>query len=347
MKKIFYAFIRFTLANYSRFYFKNLRVVGKENIPSDGAILFSPNHQNAFLDPLLVGTTAGKSIYSLTRSDVFGGPFQWFLDAMQTIPIYRIRDGYDQLKKNTAVFDQCYTLLGTKKHMMMFSEGKHHDQYYLLRLSKGSARLAIEAQLRAPQHPIYIQPVGLNYGNHLHARHDCVVVYGKPIRVNDYIAAFQAHPAKGLNSLRDALQSSMEACLWLPKNDAAYPDKKTFLNQNNTGMPFAELKTTLADAVPALKRANKDRFVYQFMVWLFSFPNLPAHLAINTLVKQFSDPVFHGSVKFLGGLIIFLVWWCMGMIGFGLTINLYWGLGFFLLSLSSLHIRQYFVVKSL
>ena len=172
MKKIFYAIIRFILSKYNFFYFRNFKIIGKENIPTNGAVLFSPNHQNALLDPLLVGTTAGKSIYSLTRSDVFGGPLQWFLDAMQTIPVYRIRDGYDKLKNNQEVFERCYTLLSNKQNMMMFSEGKHHDQYYLLNLSKGSSRLALEAQLRSPQHPIYLQPVGINYGNHLHARHD-------------------------------------------------------------------------------------------------------------------------------------------------------------------------------
>ena len=77
---------------------------------------------------------------------------------MQTLPVYRIRDGYDQLKNNDQVFERCYELLGEKKHMMMFSEGRHHDEYYLLRLSKGSSRLVMEAQLRHPNHPIYLQP---------------------------------------------------------------------------------------------------------------------------------------------------------------------------------------------
>ena len=98
---VFYRLVRFIFSNYNQLYFRRFRVVGKENIPNEGAILFSPNHQNALLDPLLVGTTAGKSIHSLTRSDVFGGPLQWFLDAMQTLPIYRMRDGYDQLKKSS------------------------------------------------------------------------------------------------------------------------------------------------------------------------------------------------------------------------------------------------------
>lgn len=347
MKKIFYAFIRFTLSKYNFLYFRNFRVIGRENIPKDGAVLFSPNHQNALLDPLLVGTTAKKSIHSLTRSDVFGGPLQWFLDAMQTIPVYRIRDGYDKLKNNSAVFERCYALLAQKKHVMMFSEGKHHDQYYLLRLSKGSSRLALEAQLRSPQHPIYIQPVGINYGNHLHARHDCVVVYGKPINVKDFVQAFQAHPAKGLNALRDILQTEMEACLWYPQNDENYTSNKHFINKNNTALPFKALKEALENPSPDLKVASKNQLIYQGIVLLFSLPNLPVHLALKYIIRQFNDHVFHGSVKYLAGLVLFVLWWTMGISGFASEVNIYWGLGFFLLSLFSLYIRQYFVTKSL
>ena len=176
--------IRFIFSSYNLLYFRNFKVVGRENIPQNGGVLYSPNHQNALIDPLLVGTTATASIYSLTRSDVFGGPLQWFLDAMQTLPVYRIRDGYDKLKKNKAVFERCHQLLSNKENLMMFSEGKHHEEYYLLRLSKGSARLAMKAQLQST-HPIYIQPVGLNYGNHLHPRHDCTVVYGNSINLKE------------------------------------------------------------------------------------------------------------------------------------------------------------------
>ena len=57
MKKSFYHFIRIILGFYNRFYFTNFTVVGRENIPQDGVVIFSPNHQNAFMDPLLVGTT--------------------------------------------------------------------------------------------------------------------------------------------------------------------------------------------------------------------------------------------------------------------------------------------------
>ena len=346
MKKIFYVLIRFIFSSYNLLYFRNFKVVGRENIPQNGGVLYSPNHQNALIDPLLVGTTATASIYSLTRSDVFGGPLQWFLDAMQTLPVYRIRDGYDKLKKNKAVFERCHQLLSNKENLMMFSEGKHHEEYYLLRLSKGSARLAMEAQLQST-HPIYIQPVGLNYGNHLHPRHDCTVVYGNSINVKEYLPAYKVHPAKGLNALRDCLQQEMEACLWYPKNDANYTSKKKYINRKNTPLDFSQMKTALTHPTPALALPGKRLFLHKILIALLSFPNLPVHLTINYCVNQFTDPVFHGSVKYFGGLIMFLLWWGLGIIGFTVEVNAYWGLSFFICSISSLYLRQFFVVRSL
>ena len=344
---VFYRLVRFIFSNYNQLYFRRFRVVGKENIPNEGAILFSPNHQNALLDPLLVGTTAGKSIHSLTRSDVFGGPLQWFLDAMQTLPIYRMRDGYDQLKKNQAVFEQCYALLGDKKHMMMFSEGRHHGEHYLLRLSKGSSRLVLEAQLKHPHHPIYLQPVGLNYGNHRHAQNDCVVVYGKPIDVRAYVDRYQSNPAKGVNDLRDQLQAAMEACLWLPKNNALYGTKKPFINRKNTALSFEKLKAALEKDQPSLEKPTKKTTLHRFMIGLLSFPNLPLHLAVLWLIGQFNDNVFHGSMNYLGSLVFCLLWWALGIVAFSQAIDVYWGLYFFLISLSSLYIRQIIINRPL
>jgi 1-acyl-sn-glycerol-3-phosphate acyltransferase len=347
MKKKFYNFICSLLSFYNRFYFRKLRIVGRENIPTDGAILFSPNHQNALIDPILVGTTCNRSVHSLTRSDVFGGPWQWFLDAMQMLPVYRIRDGYKQLKNNQGVFEQCYALLGNKKHMMMFSEGKHHDQYSLQPLSKGSSRLAMEAQLRAPGHTIYLQAVGLNYGSYVHARHDCVVVYGKAIAVSDFMDIYLEHPAKGLNALRDALQIAMEECLWLPYNDERYPQQKKYINHHTTSLPFSKLKKKLEEKENTLTVASKKSLLNTFLIIVFSLPNAPVHLGLYSLRKQFDDHVFHGTTNYLGGLVLFPLWWIIGMLFTSFNYSLYSGLAVFLSYTISLAIRQYLIVKKL
>lgn len=343
MKKSFYQFIRRTLGLYNHFYFRDFRVIGKENIPSDGAILFSPNHQNAFLDPLLVGTSCGKSVHSLTRSDVFGGPFQWVLDAMQMLPVYRIRDGYQQLKKNEAVFKRCYKLFQQKKHLMMFSEGKHHDQYYLQPLSKGSSRLAITAQLQCPDFPIYIQPIGLNYGHHLHARHNCVVVYGKALNVRDYTHNFKANPARSINALRNDLQAAMENCLWLPKNNEEYTHKKQLINWQNTALPFSLLKQRLETAPESLYAKQRTHWTTQILVKILSLPNLFPLWVIALIRNRFKDPVFHGSVNYLAGLVVFFLWWFLG----GLFLSTTLWIIFFGVSLASLYLRQFIIVRLL
>ena len=134
--------MKYLLRYYNQVFFREIKVYGYENIPPDGGVLFSPNHQGAFLDPLLVGYMTPRKITSLTRSDVFGGPLQWFLDAFQMLPVYRIRNGYGNLKKNDAIFEKCYKILGEGRFLLMFSEGGHHNEYFLQRLSKGSSRLA-------------------------------------------------------------------------------------------------------------------------------------------------------------------------------------------------------------
>ena len=246
MKKRFYNFIRFILTFYNNFFFKKLTILGKRKIPKDGAIIFSPNHQSALLDPLLIGSTCGKRLYSLTRSDVFRKPFLWILDAMQTLPVYRIRDGYEKLHLNKKTFEKCYELLKTKKHLMVFSEGKHHDEYYLLPISKGSSRIGLESLKKFPEAKIYLQPVGINYGSHIHPYHNCTIVYGNAIKLNEFINLYEKKPVETLNKVRLKLENEMKKCLWLPNYSREYNIQKDLINFKSTKTQFKLLKKKIS-----------------------------------------------------------------------------------------------------
>ena len=51
-------------------------------------------------------------------------------------------------------------------------------------------------------------------------------------------------------------------------------------------------------------KASCKKLAFDFlMIGLFSLPNLPFHLAVRWLLGQFKDPVFHGSMHYLGGFI--------------------------------------------
>ena len=113
--------------------------------------------------------------YSITRSDVFKKQFQWFLDALKMIPIYRIRDGYGQLAKNEETFRTINSSLFRGHAVTIFSEGNHGNDFFLRDLSKGSSRMALEAQEKMDHLDIKVIPVGLNYFHHQRPFHKIYV----------------------------------------------------------------------------------------------------------------------------------------------------------------------------
>ena len=124
MKKLFYYFLSISSDYYQLLFQKNQDLWPGKYPQKWGCFVF-PNHQGAFMDPLLMGCNIDRPVTSLTRSDIFGGPMQWFMDALQMLPVYRIRNGYTNLKKNEAIFNRCKKLLSNNQSIMMFSEAGH------------------------------------------------------------------------------------------------------------------------------------------------------------------------------------------------------------------------------
>jgi 1-acyl-sn-glycerol-3-phosphate acyltransferase len=309
MKIFFFKTILFLLKFYNPFYFKKVRVYGQENIPKDGSLIFSPNHQGSFLDPILVATTCGFEFHSLTRSDVFGGRLQWFLDALKMLPVYRIRDGYSSLKKNKSVFEKCHELLAQGKNLIMFSEGLHHNEYFLKRISKGSSRLALEAQIKNANKNIYLIPVGINYSHHNRTRQEVHIVYGTPIPIRDLTSPYKNEPSVTINELRERLEINMKDCLWIEEEDENYFEKKKFINHKNAKLGFYKLKEIVNSKPNSLNQLPEPTILKRTLIFFFSLPNTIPLLVISRILNLFPDKVFHNGVKHLIGLIIFVLWW--------------------------------------
>ena len=345
MKKLFYYFVKYTMIFTTRCYFRKIYIYGFENIPKKGGVLFSPNHQSAFLDPLLVGCRINRPVTSLTRSDVFGGPLQWFMDALKMLPVYRIRNGYANLKKNEAIFDSCRELLSNNQCIMMFSEASHHDEFFLQPLSKGSSRLAYEAQEKC-ENPIYIIPVGINYGHHRNPFCDLHLVFGEAILIKPFIKASAKKPEQ-INTIRAALEYSMKKCMWLPEKDEHYKNRKKLIHSANTKKSFQELKRGIEEQSLAPKKRVKKQKWHKLLIHLFSLPNLPPLLAIKKILGLFDDVVFYSSIKISSGLVLFLFWWA----SIFLCSEVLWGwkigLSITISCVSLLYIRQILSIKYL
>ncbi len=343
MKAIFYFLIKNLLRYYNYVYFRDVHVYGQENIPKDGGILFSPNHQSALLDPLLIGSLTPNKITSLTRSDVFGGPFQWFLDAFQMLPIYRIRNGYSNLKKNDLIFDKCFKILGEGKFMLMFSEGGHHDEYFLQNLSKGSSRLVFQAQQKYPNKKIYLLPAGINYGHHRQPRCTLHLVFGKPILVKEAVN-HKLTEAENINKLRDMLEERMKACLWIENDSEYYPKQKQKINRKTTQLPFHTLKKELESNFSKLPSRRKLSRIMIFIATILSIPNIIPLWISRKIISKFDDVVFVSSMKYVLGVFFFPIWWFIS----GLTIAYEFGnpvmFWYLFISILCLFIRQRFLL---
>ena len=92
-KRVVYQVMRYYCRFVVRIFFVKVEIIGKGNIPMNQPVIYSSNHQNAFMDALIIGGLSPKTTYSVTRSDVFKKKYEWFMDAINMIPIYRIRDG--------------------------------------------------------------------------------------------------------------------------------------------------------------------------------------------------------------------------------------------------------------
>jgi 1-acyl-sn-glycerol-3-phosphate acyltransferase len=189
-----------------RFYYRSISVVNRENLPENQPVILAPNHQNALMDALaLVCNTELQTVF-LARADIFKGKLLVrLLTAMNIMPVYRIRDGYENLKKNDEVFVKTTEVLQNKLNpLCLFPEGNHGDKRRLRGLVKGLFRIAFIAQEGYGQEPgIKIIPVGIDYSHYTHFRADVFVNIGKPIEVAEYWTAYQENPVQGINLLKE------------------------------------------------------------------------------------------------------------------------------------------------
>ena len=170
------------------FLHKKITVVGEENIPKKGAILFIGNHQNALIDAILIPTTTKREIHFLTRASAFSTKLVTkFLKSLNMIPVYRIRDGMHTIERNVAVFEQCFEILKDEKAIEIFAEGAHHLKRQILPLKKGFARIILGTLQKYPELEIQIVPIGINYDSHLNFPSSVSIHYGKPILANNFI----------------------------------------------------------------------------------------------------------------------------------------------------------------
>lgn len=203
--------------------YRRIQVQGQENIPDDGAILLAPNHCNTLLDALVVlQATNGDKVFG-ARADMFNNPFiAKLMYFFRILPMVRQRDGLRNVLKNHETFDIIVDTLEHGVPFCLFPEGRHRPAHSLLPLGKGITRTAIAANERfGKDKPIYIVPVGIEYGDYFRYRSTCLVSFGKPLDVTEFIAGLDVETEAQINEpLRKELRERMsELITFIPDDE--------------------------------------------------------------------------------------------------------------------------------
>ena len=243
------------LKHYVYFMFKwayrKVEYYGKENIPQDGAIIYAPNHTNTLMDALAILAIDSRPKIFVARADVFKHPTALkFLTFLKMLPINRKRDGVGNLAKNEDVNNIVVDALQDKVPFCILPEGTHRAMHSLMPLQKGLFRIALQANdTFGSRMPVYIVPVGIEFGHFFRYRSSLLVQIGKPIHVTQFIAQ---HPdlavPEQINALRNELAGRLKELILHIPDDAHY----------NAAFALAQVcghKNSLIDRFKAAKEA--------------------------------------------------------------------------------------------
>jgi 1-acyl-sn-glycerol-3-phosphate acyltransferase len=227
-KSLFYTLLRI----YVRFwhnviFYRKVEIKNfPKNIPSNTPLLIVTNHQNTLMDALAVVLNVGvRQPYFLTRADLFKKDFvRKLLMSLKMLPVYRLRDGMDEMQQNDEIFQTCVNILSSGGTLAAFPEGNHGVQYHLRPFKKGLARIAFKAETEHNWNiNLQILPCGLYYTHCQKMGERLILNFGEPFKVSDFRAEYEQNQPRTLTQITRRMSDDIKSLMLhfddLPNHD--------------------------------------------------------------------------------------------------------------------------------
>lgn len=243
--KLFHNYVIFI---HNKIFYRKVYVLNADKIPKNAHVIFTPNHQNALMDALGPLCNIDKQLVFLARSDIFKKKaVASILYFLKILPIFRIRDGYSEIKKNTGIFQKTIDVINAKNGLVILPEGNHEGVHYLRQLKKGFARIAFQTEEASGfSLDIKIVPVGIHYTDYIKSRSDLYLNFGDPISVSDYYDLYKESPAKAINKITSDLAEEIKPLMVNIENNENYK-------------LYVSLKDYYWDQMPVIKGDIKNK----------------------------------------------------------------------------------------
>jgi 1-acyl-sn-glycerol-3-phosphate acyltransferase len=218
----YWALKPFVVISLRVFYKIDLR--GLENMRYDQPVVLAPNHVNGFVDPVMLGMFIRKKVRFFARGDAFKGKFaKWILNQMNVSPMFRIQEGFAEIKKNDKSFEESRQLLTENKIILLFPEAVCVSERRLRPLKKGLARIVFQTGESFDfNKDILVIPVGLNYNDPTRFRSKISIDIGEPVSVKEYEASYRKDKVRAINDFTKVLEKKMHKnvlSITNPEND--------------------------------------------------------------------------------------------------------------------------------
>ncbi len=257
---MFSRFLKFILPPFTfRVFFRRIFYSNLKKVPLEKPLLFVGNHQNSFMDGILVGSYLPQPIHFTMRADMFRKPFARFcLRELNVAPVYRIEEGFENVHKNLESFTGIYEILKKNGNFIMFSEGVCVQEKRLQKLRKGTARLAFGAEEKFGL-DVNIVPVGINYTYPSKFRKEVMINFSDPFSIRELKDVYNAHPAKAFLAFNEKCAASLRKEVIIiedPKNDWL-AEQLLKMERNNLVLPFFQWRFDRDDRRQVEKRVSE------------------------------------------------------------------------------------------
>lgn len=217
---ILYSLLRAITGVALRWFYRDVRTRHPERIPKGRTpLLLAVNHPNALVDALVVGWALPRRLTITAKATLFENPvLGWFLRIAGVVPLRRASDERKRLAalggarevatvsseqvdqaRNADAFRAILDRLEKGGAILIFPEGKSHDEPALAPLRTGPARIALQAVREERARTLAILPIGLIFEQKDAPRSRVLVDIGEPLDVNEWVTT--AGNAAGVDAL--------------------------------------------------------------------------------------------------------------------------------------------------
>jgi 1-acyl-sn-glycerol-3-phosphate acyltransferase len=210
-----YHVLKFLIGVGIRFYYGEISVKNKQNLPQNGPLIIILNHPNTLMDAWVVGMICKQPIYYMAKATLFDSKIKLkLLRSLNLIPINRQGEGKIDGVDNNDSLSECYRVLSEGKTLLIFPEGTSHKERVLRKLKTGTARIALETERRNEgKLGLKVVAIGLNYSAQEKFRSNILIDIDKPRGVLDYLTEYEKDSISASKKLTTQFRTRLENVL--------------------------------------------------------------------------------------------------------------------------------------